>query len=177
MQQIERREVVDAADVIVPVTAAAEQDAGVVAGRRLAHLHIKSVGVQNNFAAYGWSTLIGSQIVLIVGEVEGRGQGFELALRVCDAYSELGISVTLTRPGCGRPGCAISLYRSDSATRRRKQRASTPASPIRSWSPSIGARSASMTPRPNQERRSDETRSRIGSCHAGASGSRAAGVR
>ena len=53
VQQIERGEMIGAADIVAAAVAAAEQDAGVGAGRRLARLHVKPVGMERYLAGDG----------------------------------------------------------------------------------------------------------------------------
>ena len=53
MQLIERRKIIDAAAIVTAVLAAAEKDSGIRARGGLAHLDIKPVGVQGDFAGNG----------------------------------------------------------------------------------------------------------------------------
>ena len=53
VEEIERGEVVRTSDVVVPSLACAEEDPAVVAGSRLAHLHVKTVAVEGHFAGDG----------------------------------------------------------------------------------------------------------------------------
>ena len=61
---------VAAADVVVPARAVAEQDAGVIAGRRLARLDIEAIGMQGRFAGDSEAARIRAQIVFAGPEPE-----------------------------------------------------------------------------------------------------------
>ena len=63
VQKIERGEIVAAADIVFPALAGPKQNTAVVAGRRLAGLHIEMIGMQRDFTRDGDAALIGAKIV------------------------------------------------------------------------------------------------------------------
>ena len=69
MEQIERREIVDAAVVVAAAVAAAEQDSGIGTHRRLAHLDVKTIGVEGDFTGDRDAGFVRAEIVLIVAEI------------------------------------------------------------------------------------------------------------
>ena len=74
VQEVERGEVVAAADVVAPALAAAEQDAGVAAGGRLARLDVKTVSVEGDFAGDGNAALVRPKVIFVRREAERRGE-------------------------------------------------------------------------------------------------------
>ena len=62
VQQVERRKIIDAAAIVAPARAAAEQNPGIGTRGRLAHLHIKTVGMQRDLARDGDAARVGAQI-------------------------------------------------------------------------------------------------------------------
>src|SRR5260370_42141526 len=80
-EQMEGGEVVAPADIILSAFASPEQDAGVVAGRGLAGLHVEAIGVQRHLARDGDAALIGAEIVRTGSEAERRRELPELAPR------------------------------------------------------------------------------------------------
>src|SRR5216684_6449203 len=63
VEEIERSKVVRTSDVVVPSLACAEEDPAVVAGSRLAHLHVEAIGVQDGFARDGDAGEVGAKII------------------------------------------------------------------------------------------------------------------
>src|SRR5271165_1289299 len=82
VQQVERGEVVDPADVIAPALAAAKQDAGGAAGRGLAHLHVETVGMHGRFTGDGDAALVPAKVIFVRSEPERRGELEETAVGV-----------------------------------------------------------------------------------------------
>src|SRR5574338_179823 len=82
IEKVEGGEVVGTAVVVLPSLAGTEEDAGVVAGGRLAGLHIEAVGVQCDFAGNSDAALVGAQIVSAGRQTEGGGNPLELAAGV-----------------------------------------------------------------------------------------------
>src|SRR5205823_3439569 len=82
VQQIERREIIHAADIIAPAVVRPKQDPGIAASRRLAHLDVKPIGMQRDFARDGDAGLIRAQIVVTVAKTERGGERQQLAPRV-----------------------------------------------------------------------------------------------
>src|SRR3984893_2288331 len=74
VQQIERREMVATADIVLPAFARPEQDPGVIAGRRLADLHIKTVTVQGRLPADSDPAVIPAQVEFVRRQAERRGE-------------------------------------------------------------------------------------------------------
>src|SRR5882672_8932293 len=63
--------------------AGAEENAAVVAGRRLGHLHVEAIAVERDFAGDGDAGLGGAEIVAVARQAEGeRLQSAEPAERV-----------------------------------------------------------------------------------------------
>src|SRR5258707_11928530 len=75
VEEIERGEVVRTSDVVVPSLACSEEDPAVVAGSRLAHLHVEAIGVQDGFARD--AALVGAEVVGTRLEAEGGGELLE----------------------------------------------------------------------------------------------------
>src|SRR6202023_3028171 len=73
--------IVTAAGVISPPFAGAEQDAGIGAGRRLAHLHVETVGMKRDFARDRDTSLVRAKVIVGGFEIERSGQLDELAAR------------------------------------------------------------------------------------------------
>src|SRR5260370_132493 len=108
VQQIERREIIDAADVIAPVAATAEQDAGVAACRGLAHLHVKMIGMERHLAGDGDAAFVRAQVEGAGREAERRGE-LEQApsgVRVEQtlAVGIVGHALAEIEPGCAGAG-------------------------------------------------------------------------
>src|SRR5579884_1364206 len=82
IEKVEGGEVVGTAVVVLPPLAGTEEDAGVVAGGRLARLHIEVIGVQGHLAGDGDAALVGAKIVSAGRQAEGSGKPLELAARV-----------------------------------------------------------------------------------------------
>jgi len=78
VDEIERSEVVRTSDMVVPSFACAEEDPAVVAGSRLAYLHIEAIGVQDGFARDGYTAVIGADVVGTRVEAEGHCKTLEL---------------------------------------------------------------------------------------------------
>jgi hypothetical protein len=78
VEEIERGEVVRTSDVVVPSLTSAEEDPAVVAGSRLAYLHIEAIGVQHGFARDGYATVVGAEVVGTRLEAEGHCKTPEL---------------------------------------------------------------------------------------------------
>src|SRR5712692_5467684 len=72
VEQIKRREIVRAADIILPTVAGAKENAAVVAHRRLGCLHVDVIGVQRDLAGDGNATLVGAEIVVAGLKAKGR---------------------------------------------------------------------------------------------------------
>ena len=96
VEQVQRCEIVDAADVILAPLAGAEENAGVVARRRLGHLHVDAVGVERDFARNGDAGLIGAQIVGVTRQAERGAEQPEPA-------AALGVERTLGLGVIGAP--------------------------------------------------------------------------
>src|SRR6516225_3030497 len=63
VEQIERCEIVGAADIVFPALARPKQNATVVAHRRLRDLHVEMIAVEGNFTGHGDAGLIGAEVV------------------------------------------------------------------------------------------------------------------
>ena len=61
--QVERCEIVRAADIVFPAVAGPEQDAAVIAHRRLGNLHVEMIAVEDNLAGNGNASLVGAEVV------------------------------------------------------------------------------------------------------------------
>ena len=61
--QVERCEIVRAADIVLPALAGPKQDTAVVAHRRLGDLHVEVIAVERNFAGNGNASLVAAEVV------------------------------------------------------------------------------------------------------------------
>jgi len=68
VEQVQRRKIVGAAYVVLAALASAEQNAAVVAGRRLGHLQV--IAVERDFAGNGDASLGGAKIVTVARQAE-----------------------------------------------------------------------------------------------------------
>lgn len=82
VQKIERGEIVGTADIVFSVLAGSEQDAAVMAGRRLTGLHIEMIGMERDFTRNGDAALVGAKIVVTRHKREGCGELLELTTGV-----------------------------------------------------------------------------------------------
>lgn len=62
VEQVERREIVSSAGVVLAALARAIQETAIVPGRGLARLHIEVIGMQSHLAGNGASPVIGPQV-------------------------------------------------------------------------------------------------------------------
>ena len=65
--------------VVLPALAGSEENARVLACRRLRRLHIEVIGVQGRFTRYCDSTRVGSKIITLRWKAECSGKLLELA--------------------------------------------------------------------------------------------------
>ena len=79
VQKFKGGEVVRAAVVVVPALAGPEENARVLACRRLRRLHIEVIGVQGRFTRYCVSTRVGSKIITLRWKAECSGKLLEPA--------------------------------------------------------------------------------------------------
>src|SRR5690348_106518 len=63
VEQIERCEIVRAADIVCAALAGPKQNAAVVAHRRLRDLHVEVIAMEGNFAGHGNAGLVGAEVV------------------------------------------------------------------------------------------------------------------
>jgi hypothetical protein len=62
VEKVERREIVASAGIVLAAFTYAIEDTAIMAGRGLARLHIKVIGMQSHLAGNGDSPLIGPQV-------------------------------------------------------------------------------------------------------------------
>jgi hypothetical protein len=122
--------VIAPADIILPALAATDQDTGVVAGRRLARLHVEMIGMHRYFAGNSDAALVRSDFESTGGQTERRGEKAELTPRVSveetfgvgivgNAFPEIesgglcSVHGRVSESGCGASPetCSLSSFR------------------------------------------------------------------
>src|SRR5437879_7062549 len=92
IEQVERCEIVRAADIIFSALAGPKQNAAVVAHRRLGDLHVEMIAVEGNFAGDGDAGLVGAEVVGTGLTTLRRRNAAELGFRAA-VEEALGLSV------------------------------------------------------------------------------------